>query len=106
STSSTRFTGNIVRAGLNYHFGAAALGGSTAAGNFQENIPQAPPNWDGLFSGMNVGGAFGSPPVTTQAINVFTIYGFPTAVLASAQSQTGSAPVETGGVIGGAQIGY
>jgi outer membrane immunogenic protein len=59
---------------------------------------------------MNVGGAFGSPPVTTQAINVFNLVpsnvALASALSASALSQTGSAPVHTSGVIGGGQIGY
>ena len=44
--------------------------------------------------------------MTTQAINVFSIFTFPATALASAQSQTGSAPLHTDGVIGGGQIGY
>jgi len=94
--------------------GAVMLTGVAAAANPEEKTPpppppptyQPPPGWTGFYSGMNVGGAFGSPPVTTQAINVFSIYSFPATALASALSQTGSAPLHTSGVIGGGQIGY
>ena len=94
---------------------AVAVSSAAAAGNPEEKppppppptyVPPQPPGWTGFYSGMNVGGAFGSPPVTTQAINVFSIFTFPATALASAQSQTGSAPLHTGGVIGGGQIGY
>jgi outer membrane immunogenic protein len=102
STSTTGFTGNIVRAGLNYHFGV----------NPEERAPpptyQPPPNWTGIYGGMNVGGAFGSPSVDTTAANIFSdaLLIPSSAVSASVLSQTGSAPVHTGGVIGGGQIGY
>jgi outer membrane immunogenic protein len=91
--------------------GAVALTAAAAANPEERRPPppptyQPPPDWTGFYSGMNVGGAFGSPPVFTQAINVFSIFTFPATAFASAVSQTGSAPLHTGGVIGGVQIGY
>jgi outer membrane immunogenic protein len=97
--------------------GALVLTGAAAAANSEERPPPpneerpppSPPNWDGFYTGMNVGGAFGSPAVFTQSINVFDAYGPETGeteALASALSQTGYTPLHTGGVIGGGQIGY
>jgi len=85
--------------------GDGSGGGAATPASYQDN--QSTSNWNGVYSGMSLGGGFGSPPVCTEAANVFGAAPIPRGThYASAVSQTGCAPVDTAGVIGGAQIGY
>jgi outer membrane immunogenic protein len=97
------------RAMLRRIFLATAALASAASPGFSGEKAEMSRNWEGFYSGMSVGGGFGSPPVCTIASNVFFNTGFfqtGGAPLASALSQSGCAPVETGGAIGGGQTGY
>jgi outer membrane immunogenic protein len=95
---------------------AMALAGTAFAADLPTHAPPPvylppPPTWTGFYAGLNVGYAWSaSKGVSTKATNIFDGYGIVDPAddesFASAVSQSGTASVNTGGVIGGGQIGY
>jgi outer membrane immunogenic protein len=100
-TARTQFRGDIVRLGLNYHFGQSGF--ETAS---------APPATfaSGFYAGLNAGYSWdSSPSVSTTAIPVQTGLDqplFATFGLAAAASATGVANANADGALGGGQAGY
>jgi hemolysin activation/secretion protein/opacity protein-like surface antigen len=98
----TQFNGDVIRAGLNYHFGqpAAAVASASAPSLLAS----------GFYAGMNAGYLWSlSPTMANGAVPVITaldaVYGTSFAA-ASASGATGANNVSAGGAIAGGQLGY
>ncbi|MGA2842965.1 MAG: outer membrane beta-barrel protein [Steroidobacteraceae bacterium] len=119
STSSTRYDGQIVRVGLNYHFNSfedpgslnswlwGANAGAAVAAYAHEDAPR---RWAGLYAGLNTGYDWDATRgVSTTAVPRTTtldstLHG--DFSLASARSASGQSSAAANGFNGGAQIGY
>jgi len=96
--------------------GAIALAGTAFAADLPLRAPPpvyVPPppvmTWTGFYVGLNAGGTWGSNSVdvTTVPLNAFTGNAFPGPTsIAAALAATGTQSANTGGFIGGGQIGY
>lgn len=106
-SESVSFTANILRAGINYRFGAPAAGPQLYA---KAPYAKAPPMvagniWSGWYAGLNAGYVDGSRIVNTDGVvsqNSTTARTAP----AMASGATSQLSTGQGGFLGGAQFGY
>ncbi len=107
------FSGNVFRVGANYHFGKesadpVAPGAPLLAGGLpsMKGAPAPvplPPQWNGLYAGLNLGADLGGDDVVSQ-ITYATAPGFNAGTVLA-----GTYPVRftnVSGFLGGAQAGY
>jgi outer membrane immunogenic protein len=135
STSSSRFTGNIVRAGLNYHFNwgepapvransaiplALGLGSALAADLPSRKAPPVygpPPSplvWNGFYAGLNMGGGWNANnPNNEGSVYWDQSYAFGSPALTATGLvpnlfflPNGNRTGTAGGGVGGGQAGY
>ena len=107
AANASRFGGQLVRAGLNYHFDGERGADRRVAAPFT-------PRWTGVYAGVNTGYAFDAAPgfatqglLTNNALDsIFAPQINPPIGVASAQGVTGAARAPAQGFLGGGQIGY
>lgn len=90
---------NIVRAGLNYRFGAPASAYNALAADLpvKAAVPERVFSWGGLYAGGNVGYGFGNDSVSQTETS---------AIVAGTITSTLNSSTTPKGAIGGGQIGY
>jgi opacity protein-like surface antigen len=117
SQSTSSFSGNIIRGGVNRHFDllnseskaadkpvlAAAIGAADAT---KKSAPAKPVNWGGAYGGVNLGGIWANQ----NSINNVTAWpdvNRPSQFVSSDAWLSGSVPASgTAALLGGGQIGY
>ena len=117
SQSTSSFSGNIIRGGVNRHFDllnsetkaadkpvlAAAIGATDAT---KKSAPAKPVNWDGAYGGVNLGGIWANQ----NSINNVTAWpdvNRPSQFVSSDAWLSGSVPASgTAALLGGGQVGY
>lgn len=98
---SVSLTANLVRAGVNYSFGAPA-----PAPRLIAKAPiAAPGGWAGWYAGVNAGYLDGADRMNTEAV-VIANSSTPTTAPQMAAAATSALSTGNGGFIGGAQAGY
>lgn len=97
---SVSFNAHIVRAGINYRFGAPATAPRLIA-----KAPAPGGGWAGWYAGLNAGYLDGASRMNTDAA-VIANSTTPTTAPAMAAAATGALSTGNGAFIGGAQAGY
>ena len=119
SQSTTAFSGNIIRGGVNRHFDllnaeakatdkpvlAAAIG-STGSLTKKAGVEAKPVNWGGAYAGLNLGGIWANQN-SINNITAWPALDAPPQIVSSNAWLSGSVPASgTAALLGGGQIGY